>query len=254
MIDTHIHMVPGVDDGAEDMTMALAMARQAIKEGVSEMILTPHYNVPVFDSDEIDEQFMALEEALAHEGIALKIHLGNEIHVNEESVKGLSNGRARTMADSQYVLMELPFHHYYPFHETLLFDLQVKGYQILLAHVERYRIFRRDENKLRSMIAKGFFAQLSTRTIVEHKSRARALRWIEAGYIHIIASDSHNTGRRPSMMSEAYEVICSHFDESTATLLFTENPRRVIENQPLVSVEGRRKKGLFKRMINRVMQ
>ncbi len=233
MIDTHIHMVPGVDDGAKDLTVAMAMVKDAMAQGVDEMVLTPHHNVPVFVSEEIDAQFEVLKQAIEKEGLDFNIHLGNEIHVNEESVEGLETGAARTMGDSDYVLMELPFHHYYPFHEAMLFDLQVEGYKVIIAHIERYHIFRKNEQKLGNLIDKGFYGQLTSRYVAEAKTRKRALRWIEEGFVHIIASDGHNIDKRPPIMKAAYDVVESRFGRACADTLFTDNPKRIINNIPL---------------------
>lgn len=234
MIDTHIHMVPGVDDGAKNLEMSMNMVNYAMAQGVTGMILTPHHNVPVFVSDEIDAQYALLKEEIKKQGLDFELHLGNEVHVNEESIAGLKMGKARTMGDSQYLLMELPFHHYYPFHESMLFDLQIAGYSVILAHVERYHAFRRDETKLADLINKGFYGQITSRYVAETKSRKRAFRWIEEGYIHIIASDGHNITKRPPMMKDAFEVIESRYGRECALTLCEENPRRIINNEPLV--------------------
>lgn len=234
MIDTHIHMVPAVDDGAKDLSMAMAMVKMAMDEGVKAMILTPHHNVPVFVSDDIDDNFKLLKDEIKRQGLSFELFLGNEIHVNEESLKGLKNGKARTMGDSNYVLMELPFHHYYPFHESMLFDLQIGGYAVILAHVERYHAFRKDETKLANLINKGFYGQMTSRYVQESKTKKKALRWIEEGYIHVIASDGHNTTKRPPMMKAAFETIESKFGRECALTLCEENPRRIINNEPLI--------------------
>lgn len=254
MIDVHIHMIPGVDDGAQDMTMSMAMVASAMEQGVDEMILTPHHFVPNFVCDKIDEQFNLLKEEIRSAGIDFKIHLGNEIHANEESISGIEEGVARTMGESNYLLIELPPGHFYPFHEAMLFDLQMKGYRVLLAHVERYRVFRQNEGKLQDLISRGFYGQLSCRYVVERKTRKQALNWISQGYIHVIASDSHNTVRRPSLMKAAYDVVSKNFGTQCADQLLTENPRRIIQNKELVDIEVEKPKVSFKDIIRRVME
>ena len=46
MIDLHCHMLPGVDDGAVTEEEALLMAQVAVESGVTDVVLTPHCNVP----------------------------------------------------------------------------------------------------------------------------------------------------------------------------------------------------------------
>lgn len=249
MIDTHIHVVPGVDDGADSVETSLAMIRIALSEGVTEMVVTPHYNVPSFDSDRIEEQFEVLLKAVELAGLEIALHLGNEIHVNEASIERIGlkeegneeKHYGRTLGDSKYLLLELPYHHYYPFHEAMLFEAQMKGYKVLLAHVERFRVFREDEGKLSDLIRKGMYGQMTSRYIVERKTRARALRWIELGYIHVVASDGHNTDSRAPRMRAAYDVVAKRFGVKCAEALFTENPRRLIEDQALILPEIQKK-------------
>lgn len=251
MIDIHSHMVPGVDDGAGNIDIAMAMVHKAIDEGVDEMILTPHHNVPQFVSTQIDTQYELLKRTIEVAGLSFTIHLGNEIHVNEDSIKGLYAGDARTLAGSQYVLMELPFHHYYPFHESMLFDLQIRGYKVILAHVERYRIFRHNPEKLGEVIGKGFYGQMTSRYISDLRTRKKALKWIKAGYVHIVASDGHNVDSRPPIMKEAYEVVKNKYGEACAMTLFEENPRRIINDEDLVTPEIVKKPLLLSRLFKK---
>ena len=102
MIDTHIHMVPGVDDGAKDLDTAIQMMQLAIKEGVNEMILTPHFNLPAYHNQNVDKQYKLLNNYILDKNIDFKIHLGNEIYLSEETMEGIKQGQAHTMGNSRY--------------------------------------------------------------------------------------------------------------------------------------------------------
>lgn len=233
MIDTHIHLIPGVDDGATNLTISMEMLYIALQEGIDEMILTPHYYVPNYVSEDIDKQFQLLKSEISEKGLNIKIHLGNEVYLNEESIKGFEDGRARNLSNSSYVLMELPFNHFYPFHENLLYQLQLNGHYIILAHVERYRIFKSNPKKLEELIEKGYYGQLTSSFISNSKTTKIALEWIKSGYIHLVASDAHNNKKRPPQMKASYEIVSKKYGEDCAKLLFEENPRRIINNEPL---------------------
>ncbi len=237
MIDCHIHVIPGVDDGSTDIEMSIEMINEAILQGVSEIIATPHYHVPLFTSSEIEYQYKELNNALKVRNIAMKVHLGNEIHLNEETLEGINDGKARTLGDSDYLLIELPDFHFYPYHEAMLFDLSVKGYKIILAHVERYRIFRNQEDKLCEFVDHGVYGQMSSKFIINKRTRKFALSWIRKGYVHIIASDAHNVTKRPVLLKTAYQLVSDHLGEACAKRLFIDNPRRVLDNLPLEKVD-----------------
>ena len=237
MIDTHLHMLYGVDDGAKTWEVALAMARKAVDEGVTEMILTPHYYVPVFESDLIQTTFEGLKEILNREGVDLKLHLGNEIHLNEESILGFEEGKARSLAHSRYLLIELPRQHYLPAHEQMLFDLQLGGNEVIIAHIERFSVFRSDPDYLKSLVDKGFYGQITSKYLIEEKTRKKGFEWIARGCVHVVASDAHNMDGRPPLMKEAYEAVANRFGKVCADTLFTLNPEHIINNEPLIQPE-----------------
>ncbi|MUV37182.1 Protein-tyrosine-phosphatase [Lentibacillus sp. JNUCC-1] len=50
MIDIHSHILPGVDDGAQTEQDSLAMAREAVRQGITTIIATPHHRNGSFDN------------------------------------------------------------------------------------------------------------------------------------------------------------------------------------------------------------
>ena len=106
MIDIHCHLLYGVDDGAKTIEESVAMLEAAKEQGISAMILTPHYRHGMFayPKEEIEEHFRILEPYAQKLGIYLA--LGTEYHVNSHIVEALDSGRCRTMAGSRYVLCE----------------------------------------------------------------------------------------------------------------------------------------------------
>ncbi|WKY46950.1 CpsB/CapC family capsule biosynthesis tyrosine phosphatase [Eubacteriaceae bacterium ES3] len=236
MIDTHIHLLPAVDDGANDLEISRQMAKRAVDEGISQMIVTPHFVNNIDYQTNARQQFELLSQVLEEENISLKIRLGNEIHLSEENVEAIFSGVANTMAGSDYVLIELPTYHFYEFHEAFLYNLLEKGYKIILAHIERYRIFEDRPEKLGQFIEAGMFAQVTAKYLIERKTRKKGIDWIKTGWVHIVATDAHDIKYRPPQMKKAYEIIEGRFGECAAIRLFKENPRAVIENRPIDSV------------------
>lgn len=248
MIDTHIHMVPGVDDGAKDLQISINMMKLAISEGVNEMILTPHFNLPTYSNQNVKEQFNFLNNYIISEKIDFKIHLGNEIYLSEESMEGIKQGKAYTMANSRYLLVELPYCHFYPFHEVMLMELQKYGYKVVLAHVERYEVFLNKPEKLMELNGKGIYSQITSRYIMDSKTRKKALKLIESGLIYIVASDGHDVVRRPPVMKMAYEIVSRAFGEGCGKMLFLENPGMMIRDcELMLPVLKKRKRIGFRR-------
>ncbi len=236
LIDTHIHLLPGVDDGAKDMDIAIQMLRIAMNDGVNEMVLTPHFNIPIYSNQKVIEQYLRLKEYISVAQIDFKIHLGNEIYLSEEDVEGVKKGLAFTMGNTRYVLLELPIHQFYPFHEIMIQDLQKRGYKILLAHVERYDIFKKEPEKLKELIRYGSYGQITSQYIMNKKTRKRALQMIKNGLIHIVASDGHGIEWRPPVMKMAYDIVSETVGKEWAQILFIDNPKSMIENAELAAI------------------
>ncbi len=245
MIDTHIHIVPGVDDGAKSLNEAVEMLNLAKNQGVEEMIVTPHFKEGLSLDSDILEQF----EKIRHEALALgmTLHLGNELYLCEEGVHALRDDHVYTMANSSYVLVELPFAHFYPFHEALLHQIQLRGFKIILAHIERYQIFRRKPAVMESMLERGIYCQMNSRYVEERKTKKQAMKWIEKGYVHVIASDAHNTDTRKPQLIGAFKAVEQNLGTEAAELLFNENPRKIIDDQPMEALVIDKKKGFFNR-------
>ena len=110
MIDIHSHVLFGVDDGPETVEDALRIVEKAAAEGITDMIATPHafsphYHVP---SDKIVGQLDLLKDIVKAAGISITLHTGQEVRLHENLVEKLKTKEALTLANSRYLLLELP--------------------------------------------------------------------------------------------------------------------------------------------------
>src|SRR5258705_13433026 len=112
MIDLHCHILPGIDDGAEDLSVSLEMARLAVADGVSVVACTPHILPGLYHNSgpQIREATRQLQEVLDQEGIALQVVTGADVHIVPDLVAGLRAGTLLSLADTRYLLVEPPHH------------------------------------------------------------------------------------------------------------------------------------------------
>lgn len=107
-IDIHSHILPGIDDGAENFETSMQMLRIAQKQGIHSIILTPHYK-PMHHNAH-PESLAALRERLLEgmkgEGLDIGLYLGNEFYFHSGMFQKLEEKQACTMAGSAYVLIE----------------------------------------------------------------------------------------------------------------------------------------------------
>src|SRR5687767_9185565 len=110
MIDLHCHLLPGIDDGARDLSVALDMARALVEDGVSIVACTPHILPGVYHNTgpQIRDATSALQLAIEQASIPLHLTVGADVHMVPDLVTGLRAGRLLSLADSRYVLVEPP--------------------------------------------------------------------------------------------------------------------------------------------------
>ncbi len=107
-IDIHCHILPGIDDGSDSLETSLEMLYMADRDGISQIILTPH-NKPWhtnIDRTEMKVRVDQLQERLCEDGLAIRLYTGSELYYRDGLAEEIEQGKAGTLADSQYVLVE----------------------------------------------------------------------------------------------------------------------------------------------------
>lgn len=254
MIDIHSHILPGVDDGAKSEEDSLQMAHQALEQGVHTMIATPHHRTSSFDNtkDTILMHTEILNELFKSHDIPLTLLPGQETRINGDFLTDLEAGNILCLNNTDYVFVELPFDHVPLYTESMLYDIQMKGYKPIIVHPERNRELREQPDKLYELVRKGALTQVTTSSLLGWfgKDVARFTREIiEHHLTHFIATDAHNITSRPINLAEAYEFIQEEIGPNTY-YTFLENAEFLVKNEVVHRTEPekiRRKKffGLF---------
>lgn len=232
MIDLHTHILPGVDDGVESKDEAAAVAYDAVQQGVKKVIATPHYLVgnQKLTAAEIKERIKNLEEFLKHKGIEIEILPGMEIYIRKNLGKLAKEGQLLGLNESRYLLIELPLNNLPHYTEDVFYDLQVLGYQPIIAHPERYRVVREDPNLLYRWLEAGALAQLNGGSLLgifgeRVKNTAEIL--VEHNLVQLVASDLHSNKRR----RECLEEVNARLEEMESQIKYWQNAEAVIRDQ-----------------------
>lgn len=196
MRDVHCHILPGVDDGARDLDESLAMLEAAKRAGITSIVCTPHCRSPYFDYEAMWDAFRLLQ---AHAG-GFPLQMGFE--VNHRKLKELGMGWADYLHfdGSNEFLLELSTHAgalEFQEYERTIFELQGRGYQVIIAHPERYEAVQKDVEVARRLSRMGCKLQASADFVDggrfgKEKKPARAL--FDAMLYDYIASDAHHAG------------------------------------------------------------
>ena len=236
MIDTHSHIVFGMDDGARNKRDTRKMLEHAYADGIRAIIATPHYRLERWNFQ--TEGFRsALEEtrAIASEiSPDLRIYPGNEIYYRDEIPFLLREKKIFTLAGSRYVLVE--FHPSQPaaYIRQALQRLQMEGYLVILAHVERYTELTGDFDSLENLTELGIYLQVNASTLLGDQGRSLqklTKKLLKKGMITLVASDSHDVRRRPPELAECFHYIRKKAGFSMAEKLCKVHPMKIIKNE-----------------------
>jgi protein-tyrosine phosphatase len=207
VIDLHCHVLPGIDDGPETIGGSLALARAAAAAGVRTLVATPHvsWRYPN-DADTIIGLVDELDERLAAEGVPLEMRTGAEVALTQLAEIEPSQLSRLRLGGGEWLLVEPPFTSVATMLDAILHDLQRRGDRILLAHPERCAAFHRDPGMLSTIIRGGILTSITAGSLVGRfggPARRFALKLVQEGMVHNVASDAHDlAGRPPGMAAE----------------------------------------------------
>lgn len=228
------------------------MARMAAADGTKSVVATPHQlgsNSHV-TAEAIRKGVASLQASLTAENIRVSVFPGADVRIEPELPKLLKQGKVVTLADAgKHVLLELPHDTYIPL-EQLLASLDKQGLVGILSHPERNRGIIRSPDVMEDVVAAGGLLQITAGSLTGafgSSPRRIAEYAIEHRLAHFIASDAHDTARRPFGLGDAFEAVVSLTDESYATLLCCGNPARVVNGEDVErgTVRGGRRKKTF---------
>jgi protein-tyrosine phosphatase len=235
MFDLHCHLLPGIDDGAPDLDTAIAMARMAAADGIRTVACTPHIYPGLYDNDAagIRAAVSRLQAILDAEGIALRLVEGADVHLDTDLAGAVRAGRVPTIAGSRYLLLEPPHHVAPPGFEQQVFGLMAAGLVPVITHPERlswvedhYALFMR-------LVDRGAWMQVTAGALTgRHGRRPKywAERFVGEGKTHLLATDAHDTRRRPPFLAEARDAAAKWVGATEAGHLVSTRPMGVVDD------------------------
>ena len=229
-------MLPGLDDGASNLSVSLQMAKASVDQGVEVAACTPHILPGLYHNSgsAIRQATLDLQAALDAEGIPLRLVAGADVHMCPDFVAGLQSGRLLTISNTRYVLVEPPHHTAPPQLEDFFFNLAVAGYVPVLTHPERLSWVPSRYDAIKRMVRAGTWMQLTAGSFAGAFGRD-ALYWAERmldeGYVHFIATDAHDVERRPPDLARGRERVAKRVGAEEAQHLVVTRPLGVLEDQ-----------------------
>lgn len=241
MIDIHSHVLYGLDDGPDSMEGTMKIIRSAVNEGITDLIATPHVHNPHFHvtAEEASKQVVEIMEYIEVEKIPLRVHIGQEVRIHDSIIKNYKAGELLTLANSRYMLLELPSQTVPSYTVKVIEQLTEIGIIPIIAHPERNRAIAEKPERLQRLIRHGAYAQITAGSVSGHFGKGiqdLSLRLIEANCIHTYGSDVHNMETRPLEYAKGLELLENRKFEDIVGV-FLENNTRILEDKPLIQLE-----------------
>lgn len=238
MIDLHSHILAGIDDGAKNTDQSIAMAKQAVAAGVTKMVCTPHIHQGYFDNtiSSIQNAFDQLKNALLEAHCDLKIAFAAEVRICPEITDWVKQGTIPYIGKwngRNALLVELPHSHVPPGSDNLVRWLMNNNVQPIIVHPERNRDIMADYRKLSLLKQAGAIFQVTAGSFCgrfSEPSAQTALTMLNEGKITFIASDTHNTERRPNDMGACLDVIKDVVGQDQALKLLNDTPDMITQD------------------------
>lgn len=239
MVDLHAHLLPGIDDGPDDVAGSIALARAAVEGGTRVMACTPHIDHTWgIDPAAVPALVERMRAQLADAGVALELVSGGEVAAIRAAELDDEALRSAALGESEFLLLESPRQDPGQLLERVIFNLRTRGFQILLAHPERSPVFLRDYERLRALVAGGVRCSVTAGALTGGFGRppqALALRMLAADMVHDVASDTHDANRRRPGLARAREAVsrAAGGGPARAQWMFDELPAALVAGVPL---------------------
>lgn len=236
MIDLHIHILPGMDDGARTMEEALEMAQTSVNSGVDAVVATPHGEIGPYNLEEYlkryERTFREFSERLAEEKIPLKLYRGTEWLVNDRLLRCAQNRELPTINGGGYLLVEFYFDASRRYVMSALDRLTEAGYKLILAHPERYDFVSREPECLDGLYRREIILQVDKDSLggrFSSRAHRTADYMLARGLAGAVGSDAHDPVLRTPDLEETAELLDLYYGTDASKILLEETPAYILD-------------------------
>ncbi|DAB40729.1 MAG TPA: capsular biosynthesis protein [Sulfurovum sp. UBA12169] len=195
-VDVHSHLIPGIDDGAQNMQESLALLGAMQSLGYEKVITTPHVMADAYGNtkESIQKGLGLLQKEAQKSGLTIQIEAAAEYYL-DEGLLSLIEKDELLLVGGEYLLFETSYTHRPNGLERVIFEILAAGYKPLLAHPERYRYIQEPHEEYSRLKALGVFFQLNINSLGGYygKGAKKAAEFLcKEGMVDFLGSDAHH--------------------------------------------------------------
>jgi protein-tyrosine phosphatase len=233
MIDIHSHILPGLDDGAEDIGQSLAMLDVAAAAGTTDIVASPHANFQFRYEPQVVDSRIAELRALRPGGP--RIHRGCDFHLIPENIQ-------EAMADPARYSINGKGHLLVEFSDLMIPKTSLNIFRNMLGarlvpvitHPERNMLLQRRFDEMAAWVEAGCLMQVTGLSLLGQfgkQAKTAAEELMRRGMVHFIASDAHDATFRPPALDKVYSHVEERYGERVAQVLLVENPGAALNGE-----------------------
>lgn len=238
MIDIHMHIVPGVDDGAMDLEMALSMLFQAHDQGVRAVFATPHSSAFDHFDEKTRENYLLLQRQATRFLRDMELYPGCEVYCEpggmDTVLEALASGRFPAMNGTKYVLAE--FSPWVAVESALACAeaLVHAGWNPIIAHMERYARLQVQMALVDALREMGCLIQVNAYSVFDEmdcsiKNWARQL--VAERKVDFLGTDAHRTNHRPPSAQHGLDWLYANHEKEYIDAIAWANAQKLLLNQ-----------------------
>ncbi len=235
MVDIHSHLIPNVDDGSKSVEETFMLIKEADRAGITDIILTPHYIVNSYEQNANTLILLKdkLQQILDKDKINVKLHIGMEVYITDNLIDLLKQNKLLTLANSKYLLMELPLNTHVQYEDIIIFKLIENNIIPIIAHPERYRFIQENPDKVEELIESGCLMQSNIGSILGiygNHAKQTFKYLLKKDLIHFLGTDTHRKDTIYPLLKKATKKIEKIIGKEKTEELIKINPQKILNN------------------------
>lgn len=236
-IDIHNHIIFDFDDGPSSFDETRKMLDIALEQNIGTIFATSHFDeyTPDEKLDDYYEKLSIIQDYIAKEKLPLNIYPGAEIYFHSNLVESVRKYKNYILnEDSGYVLFEFPMFQTFS-NLDIIFHMKINKIIPIVAHPERYATTFKNWKIVAEFIKIGALIQINAGSILGHYGspvKKIVKQLLQKKYVHIVASDAHNTNSRTFILKDAYHECLEFLPEEYVKKIFFTIPEQIIKGIP----------------------
>lgn len=235
-VDAHCHVLPEVDDGAQSVEETRRMLQMAYDDGIRYIIATPHHHPRRGKASprQLRKQLKTVREEAEKISDKLRVYLGTEVYFGQDIPERLKEEKILTMNRTRYVLVEFSPIDSFDYICQGIQQVQMKGFEVIIAHIERYKSLREDVGRAEHLADMGVRIQVNAGSITGQSGWAvkRYIRQLmDRDLVFCVGTDAHDPDKRPPQMKKAAEYVKKKYGEEYMRRIFFSNAAALLKKK-----------------------